>query len=417
MFDPIYVTLCVSLVIYFFSRKLVFNILDPVIAGLATIAMSASLVYSLYGRETLTTPVVQIFAISVLGYLVGIYSIARSFSLQRLRHALSETVDRFDEREIIGACIVALVLTLLLAGLAVIMGGAGDARQDFAKTLRPLAILQGGVILPVYVLLLSKKIRFLRRLLVVFMLVLLSIPFSGKSVFFPMLAWIGMVMYLDNRKVSVKLLFLLGLATILPIYLVAVIGYGSSGLSDVVSLLMIRFLLSGDVYIFAYQNGGLDIIRSYYKPGFLSYILHPITALIGFRAYDKPLGSMIASQFTGRDLITGPNPQLPVLFDFFFPHSRVISFFLSFFVGLATYSTRLWLIRSTHLSRRYLQLGIAAMAIFLPGMAFADVSLFIMGLIGITAGVFFLAGANVIFGTLRYIIFLAITEIAIKNRG
>jgi hypothetical protein len=118
---------------------------------------------------------------------------------------------------------------------------------------------------------------------------------------------------------------------------------------------------------------------------FIPYMLHPITSLVGIRAYTQPLGAALASQVTGQDALTGPNPQLPVLIDFFFPDSRITSCAVAFVIGYLVIGLRPLGVALQRFRARFLRLGTMVAAIFAPAPGFLDTSQVLIAVIGIAA--------------------------------
>jgi hypothetical protein len=118
---------------------------------------------------------------------------------------------------------------------------------------------------------------------------------------------------------------------------------------------------------------------------FFAYMLHPITSLVGVRGYDKPLGSMLASAAQGDDVLTGPNPQLPVLLDYFFPDSVVACALVAGVIGFLVIGIRMFGLQMAKSRGRYLRLGGLAASVFCPASGFIDTSQVLITGIGILA--------------------------------
>jgi hypothetical protein len=92
---------------------------------------------------------------------------------------------------------------------------------------------------------------------------------------------------------------------------------------------------------------------------------------------------MIMSVLTGRDVLTGPNPHLPVLLDYFFPNAYVTSFLVAFGIGMFAFGFRTVGIAIAKGRGRYLRFGALTAALFCPTEGFLDTSQVLITLIGI----------------------------------
>lgn len=393
--------LVVAGVIFLLLRKIIYSVLDPVLVGFSTIVMSAVMVYGLYDLNGIQPIVLLNFVLLLLAFLLGAKASCKGFSIDGFRNALEEVSQRFSRNEVIWVFVVTLVLTLVLSILGFIQGAAGDARLEFFRNYRALVLIQSGMSVPLAILLLTREISFRVRASMMLLLVLLSVPFSGKSVFLPLLQWVGLWMFLEQRKISIGLAVPLGLSIVGVFSLVVVFAYGATSVSDVVYILIGRVLASGDVYIYAYQSGSMDAVKQYYHPDFLAYMLHPLTSIIGFRGYEKPLGSMLASEMVGMDILTGPNPQVPVLLDFFFAQEWSLKLLLAYLLGFLSFYLRGMSVISGRSFSRYSQLGLLTAGIFLPTSGFADFSYTMGKGIGVVVGVLMLV---VYVGIVRFLL-------------
>jgi hypothetical protein len=263
------------------------------------------------------------------------------------------------------------------------MGAQGDARQEFGRALRPLVLIQSGLSQLSALLLASPRLAISKAAPALIALAVLSIPFSGKSVLLPVLFWFGLRLFMTGRRVNLKALLWMTVIAVTGVVVMGMFAYGISSLGDALLLFGTRLWLSGDTYIYAYQANGLEAIRSDYDVSFIPYMLHPLTSLLGVRAYDKPLGAMLASQVTGQDTLRGPNPHLPVVLDYFFPDQLIASFVLAFTIGVLVICVRP-LCRVLESSRsRYAKLGGLVAAVFCPAMGFLDTSQVLIGLVAV----------------------------------
>ncbi len=90
--------------------------------------------------------------------------------------------------------------------------------------------------------------------------------------------------------------------------------------------------------------------------------------------------------------MTGPNPQLPILLDFFFPASALLQFVVAVVIGASVIGIRLFPYGGRWIRSRYLKASCISSAYFAPSSGFADTSLVLMSLVAI-----FSAGAMLAF--------------------
>ncbi len=389
MSDPIVVGIVTwiltALVLYGFLRRVAFNLFDPLLVVGIFLPFSASLLAVLCQAEAIEWDKFSLFSMVLLAYLAGGYIATIGFRQDAFRSLIVSTLTSIPRKQARALLIATLLLTLLLALLGLLSGASGDARQGFGRAFRPLLVLQNGLFLFSLLLLLSRRLSFWLALTWLVPLLVLSVPFSGKGVMVPALFWVGLRFYLDRRRITLRTAALSSLAVIAGVTGMILIAYGKSNLASAVILIGSRFWLSGDVYIYAYQTDALDSIRNNTPLNFFSYMLHPLTSLVGIRGYEKPLGSMLASEVYHTDLLTGPNPQLPVLLDYFFPNSARTCAVIAFLIGLLVIGIRPLAMRTATIRGRYLRLGAIAAAVFCPASGFIDTSQVLITWIGIAA--------------------------------
>ena len=362
-----------------------YNVADPILAVTIAVSFSAALLAVLCATGLVKAEKLLWFALVLCGYLAGARVAIAFFGRERFRLGLLKAVSGISKYELYGLLAITVVVTIVLAMFAIRAGGQGDARQNFGRAFRPLLTLQNGLYLFSSVALLSPKVSFKAALSSLIFLLLLSIAFSGKAVFLPMFFWVGLRLFSEKRKISLKTTSLLLGGILLGVGIMGLLAYGVSSSADIFFLITNRLWLSGDVYIYAYQLDALSFIRGHYPVTFLSYVFHPITSLVGIRGYEKPLGSMIASQITRADVLTGPNPQLPVLLDFFFPDQWFFAGSIAFIIGNLVMGLRVIGSRLAEGRSHALALGGAAMAIFCPAAGFVDMSQVLIAMIGLVA--------------------------------
>ena len=370
---------------YALMRKPAYGLLDPFVLNFLFVPFSAALLATLYVTHLVAARVLLVFGVGLGGYLLGVRAISAFFDRGSFRRAINVAASSFTRAELRGIFVAALCLTALLAVLGVLSGAAGNARQEFEKVFRPLVLIQGGLFLVTSIVLLSNSFSTSRMASWVVVLTLLTLPFSGKSVFLPIVIWMGLKLFVAGRRLTLKWVALGGVVALAGLSIMGAIAYRSFGPSGAMRLLAYRLWLSGDVYIYAYQLGALAAIRHYYHVSFIGYMLHPIAALVGVHTYKKPLGSMLSSEVTGKNLVTGPNPQLPVLLDFFFPHALVFVATMSFLVGCSVMGLRALCVITANTRSRFLHVGAVAAGVFLPAAGFLDIEQVTIQLVGLIA--------------------------------
>jgi hypothetical protein len=374
-----------ALVLYVFLRRVAFNLFDPLLVLAIFLPFSASLLAVLCQTELISWDKFWLFSLVLLGYLGGGYLASRNFRLEAFRAQIIATLASIRGSEAKAILLATLAITMVLALLGLESGASGDARQSFGRVFRPLLVLQNGLFLFSLMLLLSRRLSLLRALTWLVPLMVLSIPFSGKGVVVPALFWLGLRLYLNRRRITLRTATIASITVIAGVTCMVLIAYGKSNLLTAFAFIGTRFWLSGDVYIYAYQSDALAAVRNNTSLNFISYMLHPLTSLVGIRAYDKPLGSLLASQVNGEDVLTGPNPQLPVLLDYFFPDASIACALIAFVIGFLVIGIRPLGMRLARSRSRYLRLGGIVAAIFCPAAGFIDTSQVLITWVGIAA--------------------------------
>jgi hypothetical protein len=349
---------------YGMLRKTTWNLFDPVIVTGIAMPFSAALLCSLCAFGLISWDKFILFAVVLLGYLAGARTVGTFFGRETFRELLLRVTGSFRLTEIYAVLVATLALTLVLAALGLVLGAQGDARQAFGRLLRPLIILQNGLFMFSLVMLLARGLPTTRVVLWLVALVVLSMPFSGKAILLPVLFWFGLKLFMERRAISLRMALGFFLLVFLGAGVMALVAYGVSGAAGAIFFVLNRLILFGDVYIYAYQADALDAIRNNYSVSFLSYVMHPVTSLFGVRGYDKPLGSTLASEVTGQDLLT------------------------AFIFGLLAMAIRPIGIALARSRSRYVRLGGVVAAIFGPSAGFIDSSQVLISLVGIVAVTF-----------------------------
>lgn len=370
---------------YAFFHRVSYNLLDPIIVISIFIPFSAALLAVLCSTGLVAWDKFFLFLVALSGYLCGARLAGGLFSKQAFRQNISDTTSEFTKAEIKALLCIALAITGVLAALGLMLGAGGDNRQEFGKVFRPLLLLQDGLFLTSLVLLLSSKFPTYRAATWVLALAVLSIPFSGKGVFVPVLYWLGLRYFVRQRQVNLRTITASVTIILIGVGVMAITAYGKTGILGVFVLLGHRLWMSGDVYIYAYKLGGLSHLRGNYNVAFLPYIFHPLLALVGIHTYQLPLGSMLASEVAGQTVMTGPNPQLPVLLDFFFPKSMFSVFFVALLIGFVVIGIRPMSSVLCGSRVRFIRLGGLVAGIIAPSAGFIDNEQVLMYLVGIAS--------------------------------
>jgi hypothetical protein len=375
-----------ALCCYLFLRRAIFNLLDPLVLVNVAIPFSAALLTVLCITEVVTWDKLTLFASVLLAYLVGGRMACAFFGRESFRTAIDGALADVRESEVTAVLVITVGVTLLLAVLGLQTGAEGDARLAFGRLFRPILLIQNGLFLFSLVLMLARSMPTARAWMWLLLLIVLSIPFSGKAVLFPAVYWLGLKLYLNRVRITFRTAMLSLLLVTVGVTAMGILAYRTVSAPAALFLFTNRLWMSGDVYILAYQRDSLDALRGNYPVSFLGYIMHPVTSLVGVRGYEKPLGSMLASEVMHDDVLTGPNPQLPVVLDYFFPDNLVASVPLAFLTGLLVIGIRpLGMSIATRVRSRYVRLGGLVAAVFTPGAGFLDTSLVVIALVGVSA--------------------------------
>lgn len=383
---------------YLLLRRTIYNILDPLLVVNIAVPFSAALLAVLCFTELVAWDKLTLFAVVLLAYLVGGRVAAAFFGRESFREAIGAALAGIREREVTAVLVITVGVTLIVAVLGLQAGAEGDSRLAFGRLFRPIVLIQNGLFLFSLVLLLARSMPGPRAWLWVTLLTVLSIPFSGKGVLVPVIYWLGLKLYLQRTRISARIVVASLVVIMVSVAIMGAIAYNTSNLAGAFLLFTNRLWMSGDVYILAYQRDTLEAIHANYPVSFLSYVMHPITSLVGVRGYEKPLGAMLASEVMKDDVLTGPNPQLPVLLDYFFPENYTAILPLAFATGFFVIGIRpLGMFIARRSRSRYVRIGGVVAAVFAPAAGFIDTSLVVMALVGIIAA----AGVLVLMELLR----------------
>ncbi len=385
MFLVVAAFIIASAVCYLFLRRAVSNFGDPLIFVDMAIPFSAALLTFLCISNLVSWDKLGLFTLVTVVFFVGGRIATAFFSREEFRQALERTVSRLSRPEIYCILIVSTGITLVLSHFAIETGGQGDNRQEFNRAFRPIVTLNGGFSLFSLLALLSPKLSKKEVFIWFILQTVPSIAFSGKSILLPVFFWFGLKFFVNKKRASLATIAILILGLFLGVGMMGLIAYGASESADIFLLIAGRLWLAGDVYIYAYQRNGLEMAQGDYHVSFLAYMLHPITALVGIRGYDRPLGAMLASETLHTPVLTGPNPHLPVLLDFFFPGQFLAIVLISLIIGFMVIGIRAFGIYLAKSRSRYLALGGVAAAVYCPAFGFNDTSLSLITLIGILA--------------------------------
>jgi hypothetical protein len=389
--------LLTALLCYVFLGRTAYNVFDPLLLTNISVPFSAALLAVLCASELVPWEKLVLFTVALLGYLAGGRVAAAFYGRETFREVAISALSQARRGEIFTILTMTLCTTLVVAALGLMTGAAGDARQEFGRTFRPLVLLQNGLFWYSLVLLLSRKLSGKAAASWLVTLLLLSVPFSGKGVLLPALYWFGLRIYLYRKPITLFAMLSVASFGLAGAGAMTLLAYRASGISDAFLRLTTRFWMSGDVYLLAYQMDGLAAVRGNYPVSFPRYMMHPITALVGMRAYDKPLGGMLQSAIAQDNVMTGPNPQLPVVLDFFFPDRLALSIGIAFVIGFMVISIRpIGMLIAKNTRSRYFRIGGIAAAVFCPSAGFLDTSQVEIGLVSLVAVASILVGLELL---------------------
>ena len=170
-----------ALCFYLLLRRAIFNLLDPLVVVNIALPFSAALLAVLCATELVTWDKFTLFVAVLLAYLAGGRIAAAFFGRGSFREALSTALADIREREITAVLVITAGVTLIVAVLGLQAGAEGDSRLAFGRLFRPIILVQNGLFLFSLVLLLARSMPVPRACLWLALLVVLSIPFSGKA--------------------------------------------------------------------------------------------------------------------------------------------------------------------------------------------------------------------------------------------
>jgi len=302
--------LCV-LIGYWCRRPIYLGTLDPLkLLSLQEGAWAATVGW-LYTQDSLTEDQVVVFALSLsLWWLIWALICkvgAGNYRLSML--ILWHRVASLSKYRVGVVSTLYVAAALVFATVSILLGGGGDNRIDIFKLLRPLEGFVTILAPLVFFRLLISKHRL--RIFALGALCVMLIISGGKgaifSLFFPITAaeLVGRIRFNKRSIVGAAVFVIAGISISIAA------NYGATSPSEILSILVNRLLMEGDIYILALANSGLDSVT---VTSFPSYIFGPIlkALMLPFQV-DQNIGSQIASAVGGEEVPTGPNGQWPVL--------------------------------------------------------------------------------------------------------
>jgi hypothetical protein len=268
---------------------------------------------------------------SLLFYLLPKKKDSEVYGIDKISFLKSQ-LSRRDTRQIywLFFCFV-VAYKIIYSYVLITQFGSGDARLVLSKAIRGFDIFFGGldnIVMLMVVLYFSINKSKLNILALVLFAVVSFFTGSKGSIISIVLALIVFESLLNRVKiVSLKniALFCFGVISIIAIRSFWMGRLDIMGFID-------RIIGSGDVYHISLITGNYEKLMGYYNP--LAYILHPFTAIFGYRGYEYPLGSMLMTTMGYVAGPNGPNPQLPVLNAVLFGKAPVFLCIYIFIIGL-----------------------------------------------------------------------------------
>ena len=291
--------------------------MNVAVATATSFALALAYVGAVTFQEVVPFLVVTLafYAAMILSFVWVGYFWNKALTRVRLRPTVSAPSIGFES----DALLFLLVLMSAYLGYLALRQGAGpEGRIVLAKDFRGLDILRMGA-LQVYACLVSFQVAsrqiswksYIARLVVVVLVGSIA-GSKGVALVFVFAFFTIRGAMSGGERFSAKQW--LGLGAIGVLALLAGAGvrifWGESPEEALIYMIW-RILLSGDIYLYGLIDGNYKHLFGQYD--WLSYVLHPVTALVGVRGYENPLGVDLFGGTTGDYSGYGPNAQLPML--------------------------------------------------------------------------------------------------------
>lgn len=308
---PATIFLCSLTISYWSRRPAYLNFLDP----LQIIALSegvwAATVYGLWSEGVATDLQAEAFTLCIAMWWTA-WRIASVRLGPRYINAVKSIwirvsqIDGFRSGMIISLFTFGLLITL---AVTIANGGGGDNRLVVIKLLRPIESLTALLPPVVLFILFTKQTR--SSLAIAVFLLLGMIAVGGKSSILQIVIPLSGMVLIGRIQLNFKVIASVFAVAALGFSASIMLNYGVQDPSLILSALIERISLDGDVYILSFTN---DIIGETTTTSLLAYLLGPLIKLFFLPIHvDQSIGSQIGALIRNEDTVNGPNPHWPVV--------------------------------------------------------------------------------------------------------
>jgi hypothetical protein len=282
------------------------------------VAISASAIA--YWRASVYFPDYGVleFASTVSSFYLGIFVclqlIKRELNLRRIKDELLEAAS--SDRALLFAGFALVIFCLVGGFFAVLQFGANspDERMLFNSKFRLFDVLRTGATIVFsyvfFVQILGAKKNKLKWFFVPFVAITMFSGAKGALVNFVQDFMIAKGSLRGRRNYMEDLRQLMIYGTLAICFGILVLMRYFGNLADAVRMIMLRMVLSGDIYIVSYVTTDYRLLFGKYNP--LLYIFHPFLKLIGLQGYEYPLGCALMELAIGNSDF-GPNAHFTML--------------------------------------------------------------------------------------------------------
>lgn len=225
--------------------------------------------------------------------------------------------------------------------------GDAGARVTLAKQIRVIDTFFGSIEVVVVMLLVLAIVYSKKRLkYIYFAMYMIAVFLSGsRGAIVNIFLILYFFLYLTASKKK-KLIAMAGLA-ISPLLVLAAqaIFIGELDFTRILH----RVVASADVYPLAFGTNAYEKLIGEYSS--FRYMLHPFTSIVGVRAYEYPVGSMLTGAAGYSVSAGGPNPQLPILNLVLWGKNFVAINLAAFLFGILMYTSMYWGIKGFFFSQ------------------------------------------------------------------
>lgn len=393
-----FISVIVFLLLIYQINKFYKTIFNPILLSYSTFSISLATVIYLYYENYMEDIEFQSIIAFFIIFGIAFYSIGLILKNKQL--FVKQKIKNIDYQFLSIIFILNIVISLIYDFYLWSQYNSGDERLLLNREMRYLSLLH--TMFSTWVVYLSSLIYAQtkeKKILFYLLLTIFLAFFSGsKGGALTMLLW-AVFFYSNFNKLNFarffKVIILLAIVLIVPTWWM----YGN----DFIRLILFRVSMSGDVYILSFVTGNYKNLIDLYEP--FSYLLHPITSIVGIKGYDYPLGAELIGTAGNTVNGTGPNAHLTMLGITFWPDNLFyIILFAIFFAIIFVFSI---FIAFRFLS--YHKLPLSLRIFNFSSLLFAAYNIFF------DLGVFEFQIILCLFSFIFYFIFLIIRELAKVN--